>query len=199
MACCVKHLVANDQEHRRSYISAEVSEKLACSIAEPCSLPKPLQPVMAHSVIGLRLLGVLRKALREVYLVPFEAAVKAGSMAVMTGYNRVNGTFCSENRLLLQQILREEWGFQGCVISDWTGTHSVWGSLEAGLDLEMPEAPGMFYKDRLSRLFLGDPAGLAEMTKPRARAVLRVMARLGGIPKGEGGARHPKTPLQPGR
>lgn len=145
VACCVKHLVANDQEHRRSYISAEVSEK----------------------------------ALREVYLVPFEAAVEAGCMAVMTGYNRVNGTFCSENRFLLQEILREEWGFRGCVMSDWTGTHSVWGSLEAGLDLEMPEAPGMFYKDRLSRLFHGDPDGLAEMTKPRALAVLRVMARLG--------------------
>ena len=120
-----------------------------------------------------------RKALREVYLVPFEAAVEAGCMAVMTGYNRVNGTFCSENRFLLQEILREEWGFRGCVMSDWTGTHSVWGSLEAGLDLEMPEAPGMFYKDRLSRLFHGDPDGLAEMTKPRALAVLRVMARLG--------------------
>ena len=64
-------------------------------------------------------------------------------------------------------------------MSDWTGTHSVWGSLEAGLDLEMPEAPGMFYKDRLSRLFHGDPDGRAEMTKPRALAVLRVMARLG--------------------
>eukprot|EP00439_Symbiodinium_sp_Y106_P084885 s660_g26.t3 len=145
VACCVKHLVANDQEHRRSYISAEVSEK----------------------------------ALREVYLVPFEAAVQAGCMAVMTGYNRVNGIFCSENRFLLQEILRKEWGFRGCVMSDWTGTHSVWGSLEAGLDLEMPEAPGMFYKDRLSRLFHGDPDGRAEMTKPRALAVLRVMARLG--------------------
>jgi len=120
-----------------------------------------------------------RKALREVYLVPFEAAVQAGCMAVMTGYNRVNGTFCSENRFLLQEILRKEWGFRGCVMSDWTGTHSVWGSLEAGLDLEMPEAPSMFYKDRLSRLFHGDPDGLAEMTKPRALAVLRVMARLG--------------------
>ena len=100
-------------------------------------------------------------------------------MAVMTGYNRVNGTFCSENRFLLREILRGEWGFQGCVISDWTGTHSVWGSLEAGLDLEMPEAPGMFYKDRLNRLFHGDPNGRAEMTKPRALAILRVMMRLG--------------------
>lgn len=128
---------------------------------------------------------VSERCLREVYLHPFEAAVKdADCMTVMTAYNRVNGTFCSEHRWLLRDVLRDEWGFKGCVISDWTGTHSVWGSLEAGMDLEMPEDPGMYYKERLARLFRGDPEGLARLTRPRGLAVLRVMARLGLLPTG---------------
>mmetsp|Transcript_107597 Transcript_107597/g.347221 ORF Transcript_107597/g.347221 Transcript_107597/m.347221 type:complete len:822 (+) Transcript_107597:3-2468(+) len=164
VACCVKHYCCNDQEHRRDYISAEVSER----------------------------------TLREVYLPPFEAAVREGdSMTVMTGYNRVNGTFCSENRFLLQDVLRGEWGFKGCVISDWTGTHSLWGNLEAGMDIEMPEAPGMYYSHRMARLFHGDLEGLQRMVRPRALGVLRVMARLGLIPAP--GAEEPRvSPKPPG-
>ena len=79
------------------------------------------------------------RTLREVYLVPFEAAVqRAGTRAVMSAYNRLNGTFCSEHRWLLTDLLRDEWGFDGTVISDWYGTHSAGPSLLAGLDLEMP-------------------------------------------------------------
>jgi beta-glucosidase len=82
------------------------------------------------------------RTLRELYLVPFEAAVgRAGVRAVMSGYNRLNGTFCSEHRWLLTDLLRDEWGFDGAVISDWFGTHSAGPSLVAGLDLEMPGPP----------------------------------------------------------
>ena len=82
------------------------------------------------------------RTLRELYLLPFEAAVRrAGVRAVMSGYNRLNGTFCSEHRWLLTDVLRGEWGFDGAVISDWFGSHSAAPSLLAGLDLEMPGPP----------------------------------------------------------
>lgn len=80
--------------------------------------------------------------LREVYLAPFEAVVvEAGARAVMTAYNKLDGTWCSEHRWLLTDVLRNEWGFEGVVMSDWFGTHSAGPSLLAGLDLEMPGPP----------------------------------------------------------
>ena len=82
------------------------------------------------------------RTLRELYLVPFEAAVRdADVRVVMSGYNRLNGTFCSEHHWLLTELLRGEWGFDGLVVSDWFGTHSAAASLVAGLDVEMPGPP----------------------------------------------------------
>jgi len=78
---------------------------------------------------------------REVYLVPFEAAVGVGVRAVMTGYNRLNGVFCADNEWLLRDVLRGEWGFDGVVISDWFGLHSTTEAVHAGLDIEMPGPP----------------------------------------------------------
>lgn len=77
------------------------------------------------------------RTLREIYLVPFEAAVKeAGVKAIMSGYNLLNGTYCSENRHLMS-ILRDEWGFKGMYMSDWGATNSTLGAIRNGLDLEM--------------------------------------------------------------
>jgi beta-glucosidase len=82
---------------------------------------------------------VAERALREIYLPPFEAAVReAGAWWVMAAYNRLNGTYCSEHPELLGRILRGEWGFEGVVVSDWFGTRSTAAALDAGLDLEMP-------------------------------------------------------------
>lgn len=85
--------------------------------------------------------------LRELYLIPFEAAVtEAGAWGIMSAYNRVNGTYCSEHEWLLTTVLRDEWGFDGFVISDWFGTHSTAPAANAGLDLEMPGPPQWFGK-----------------------------------------------------
>lgn len=78
------------------------------------------------------------RTLREVYLAPFRAAVSAGVSAVMTAYNRVNGTYMSEHRQLLNGVLRQEWGFDGVTLSDWWGTHGTVGPATGGLDVEMP-------------------------------------------------------------
>jgi len=79
------------------------------------------------------------RTLREIYLPAFEIAIKeAKPWTVMCSYNRVNGTHASQNSYLLNRILREEWGFEGIVISDWGATHSTVESVEAGLDIEMP-------------------------------------------------------------
>ena len=79
------------------------------------------------------------KTLREMYLVPFEAAVEdAHVQSVMTSYNRVNGTWAADAKRLLADVLRGEWGFDGLVMSDWFGLNSMKEGIEAGCDLEMP-------------------------------------------------------------
>ncbi|QLH81423.1 beta-glucosidase family protein [Halosimplex pelagicum] len=102
---------------------------------------------------------VSERALREIYLPGFRAAVDADASAVMAAYNRVNGHYMSEHRELLDGVLREEWGFDGVVTSDWWGTHDAVAAAEGGLDLEMPGA------------------SVAELFAPHSRG-LRAMLRL---------------------
>ncbi|WP_415381550.1 beta-glucosidase [Halosimplex sp. TS25] len=78
------------------------------------------------------------RVLRELYLPGFRDAVEAGAGAAMSAYNRVNGTFMSEHEHLLSEVLKDEWGFEGVVMSDWFGTESVVGTANGGLDLQMP-------------------------------------------------------------
>lgn len=82
---------------------------------------------------------ISERALREMYLKPFEIAVKeANPWAFMTSYNKINGTHADASRFTLEKVLRGEWGWKGLVMSDWGGTNSTAESLNAGLDLEMP-------------------------------------------------------------
>ncbi|MBO2517168.1 MAG: glycosyl hydrolase [Clostridiales bacterium] len=79
------------------------------------------------------------RAMREIYLKSFERVIrKAEPAAVMCAYNKVNGTYCSENSFLLNDVLRKEWGFRGLVMTDWGAMHDRKRSVISGLDLEMP-------------------------------------------------------------
>ena len=84
------------------------------------------------------------RTLREIYLSNFEGAVKEGKpWTVMCSYNRVNGILASENKYLLTEILKEEWGFEGFVVSDWGAVDERVEGIKAGLDLEMPSSYGI--------------------------------------------------------
>ncbi|MED4229044.1 glycoside hydrolase family 3 C-terminal domain-containing protein [Neobacillus cucumis] len=84
------------------------------------------------------------RTLREIYLASFEEAVKEGQpWTVMAAYNKVNGEYCSENKKLLTEILKDEWGFNGLVVSDWGAVNERDLGLAAGLELEMPTSGGI--------------------------------------------------------
>lgn len=84
------------------------------------------------------------QALNEIYLANFEIVIKKGNpWCVMAAYNKVNGVYCTENKYLLTDVLRNQWNFDGFVVSDWYAVDSIINSLQAGLDLEMPYSYGV--------------------------------------------------------
>jgi beta-glucosidase len=91
------------------------------------------------------------RTLREIYLPAFEAAVKETQpWTVMCSYNRINGVYASQHHHLLREILKGEWGFKGFVVSDWDANHTVFESVQGGLDLEMP-GPAKYYGTLLAK------------------------------------------------
>lgn len=117
------------------------------------------------------------RALHELYLPPFEAAVRdAGVASVMCAYNKVDGVFSCENEALLDGILREQWGFEGFVLSDFTATHDTEASVRAGLDLELPF--GLHYGDPLREAVLAGSVPEADVDRMLVRRFSQ-MFRLG--------------------
>jgi beta-glucosidase len=120
------------------------------------------------------------RALRELYLLPFERAVKeAGVWAVMTAYNRLDGTFAADHRRLVNDVLREEWGFDGLVMTDWFASHDTVYGVLAGTDLEMPGPT----RERGQKLVdaVNDGRLLARAVRDCARRVLQLAERVGSF------------------
>jgi beta-glucosidase len=120
------------------------------------------------------------RTLREVYLRPFEAAVaEAGPWTIMAAYNKVNGTHASEHGQLLVDVLKDEWGWQGVVVSDWYATHDTVRSGNGGLDLQMPGPARQFGPALADAVRAGEVD--EEELDDKARRILRLYARTGKL------------------
>lgn len=136
---------------------------------------------------------VSERAMREIYLPPFEMSVRKGdAWGVMSAYNKVRGYWCSENKELLTDILRDDWGFKGIVISDWGGTHSV-KAVEAGLNVEMPGASHLG-KTLLDSLAAGVVS--VDAVDQRVRELLRVRLAVEPIPAEKANIEMTSQPVQ---
>ncbi|KAG9683642.1 glycoside hydrolase family 3 protein, partial [Aureobasidium melanogenum] len=124
LQACVKHYIGNEQETQRNP-----------------SVTKNGTTIEAVSS------NIDDRTMHELYSWPFANAVRSGVASVMCSYNRVNGSYSCENSKTLNGILKEEFGFQGYVMSDWGGTHSGVPSINAGLDMDMPGTIGFFVSD----------------------------------------------------
>lgn len=133
------------------------------------------------------------RALREIYLPAFEAAVKeADTWSVMASYNKVNGTYSCENRNLLVERLRDEWGFKGFVVSDWfaaSNTKSTESCVNGGLSLEMPGKGSRYNEKALRKAFEAGKFSIDALDR-NLRGLLRAMFLVGlfeeehALPKG---------------
>jgi beta-glucosidase len=155
-----------------AYVRGVQSEGVACCIKHFVGNDTEFERMTIDSQIDER-------TLRELYLRPFEAAVRdAGVMAVMTSYNRINGSYAAGSPLV-NDVLRGEWGFDGLVMSDWFGLHDTEGSLLAGVDLEMP-GPTLHRGEKLLSAVRNGQVG-ADVLRTSAHRLLTVMARTGAF------------------
>ncbi|HWD37631.1 MAG TPA: glycoside hydrolase family 3 C-terminal domain-containing protein [Fimbriimonas sp.] len=118
------------------------------------------------------------RTLREIYLPAFEGAVREAHVkTVMCAYNRINGSYCSENPHLINDILKGEWGFQGYLMSDWGAVHSTIPAALAGMDLEMPGNEYNFFGKRLETA-VKEGKVPESVIDDKAKRFLRVMLEL---------------------
>ena len=123
-----------------SFINGVQSKGIGTALKHFAANSQEMNRMTGNSIVDER-------ALREIYLTAFEIAVKKGKPTmVMNAYNKLNGTYCSENGKLQNYILRKEWGFDGAVVSDWGAVNNRVDGIVAGNDLEMPYSGG--YNDK---------------------------------------------------
>ncbi|HZC34063.1 MAG TPA: glycoside hydrolase family 3 C-terminal domain-containing protein [Chthoniobacterales bacterium] len=124
------------------------------------------------------------RALREIYLPAFEAAVREGKAgAVMDAYNQVNGSFCTANRFLNLELLKSEWGFSGVLMSDWGATHDTLAAATGGLDLEMPSGEN-FNPNALSTLLEEHQLSQSQIDE-KVRRILRLIVSNGFLDRAQ--------------
>lgn len=118
------------------------------------------------------------RALNEIYFPAFKAAVEeANVLAFMSAYNKLNGSYCSENEYLLKKKLKDEWKFKGLVMSDWGAVHSSIPTFNNGLDLEMPEGKYLNKDSLLDKILSGQLS--QDVLDDKIKRLLRVMFTIG--------------------
>ncbi|KAG9126937.1 hypothetical protein FRC07_001313 [Ceratobasidium sp. 392] len=163
----------------RAFIKGVQSENVAATIKHYVCNDSEFERMSMSSEVSMR-------ALREIYLRPFELAIRDNEnapWAVMSGYNRVNGLHASEHKYFLDSVLRKQWGWKGMIMSDWYGTYSTDAAIKAGLDLEMP-GPPTWRADALQRCVVAQKLRVAEVDE-RVRKVLGLINQVAasGIPE----------------
>jgi beta-glucosidase len=154
------------------YIGGVQSKGVGCSVKHFVANDSEFERQTISSELDAR-------TLREISLVPFEAAVLvAGTWSVMAAYNRLHGTYCSEHPLLVD-LIKREWNFDGVIMSDWYGTHSTVPAANAGLDLEMPGPPQFFGPNLAAAVRAGDVD--EKIVDDKVRRVLELLERAGGL------------------
>lgn len=138
---------------------------------------------------------ISERALREIYLPAFRASVVEGkAWAVMSAYNRLNGTFCTEQDWLNNTVLRGEWKFNGVLMSDWNATHDALGALHGGLDLEMPR--GTFLNEKNVRPLIDSGQVTTAQIDEKIRRLLRLMIANGFLDRPQADASLPVEDLR---
>lgn len=131
------------------FVKGLQSQGIGCSLKHFACNSQETSRLLSDSVIDER-------ALREIYLKAFEIVVKKADPAtVMSAYNKINGVYCSDNKKLLNDVLREQWGFNGLVVTDWGGMNNRIKAFTAGNDLMMPGGSDYMEKDVLEAVKKG--------------------------------------------
>jgi beta-glucosidase len=156
-----------------SFIEGVQSQGVAATIKHLVANNSEFDRNNTDSIVGER-------ALREIYLPAFEAAVKEARVgAIMDGYNLTNGLYMSQHEYLNVDVVKQEWGFDGVIMSDWIATYDAIGAANAGLDIEMPSGTH-FNRDNLVPAIESGKVSMATLDD-KVRRILRVAARFGWL------------------
>jgi beta-glucosidase len=140
---------------------------------------------------------VSKRALEEIYFPPFKAAIQDGNVwTVMAAYNKINGEWCTADKYLLTDVLRNEWNFQGTLMSDWGATHDTLKDLNAGTDLEMDSTPHKFYNQEAIAPLLASGAVSQATIDEHVRRLLRTMVSMGFMDRDQTDSSIPKNDPQ---
>lgn len=152
-----------------AYVRGLQSQRVGASVKHFAANNQEYERHRGNSVVDER-------TLREIYLPAFETIVReTHPWTVMCSYNRINGTYASAHERLLRRILKEEWGFQGVVVSDWGAVHDIHEPITAGLDLEMP-GPARYFGQALEAAVNNwqvEPAHIDDAARRMLRTIFR--------------------------